>query len=72
MKLHQDRTGDELRIGAYVVYLRQSKESSSLEFGEVVGMTDCFVRLQVPHAYRAGEVKTILISPSKTVRTGGA
>lgn len=72
MKLHQDRTGDELPVGAYVVYLRQSKESSSLEFGEVVGATDCFVRLQVPHPYRTGEVKTILISPSKTVRTGGA
>ena len=71
MKLHQDRTGEDLQVGAYVLYLRQSKESASLEFGEVVGSTDCFIRLQVPHAYRKGEVKTILVSPSKTVRTGG-
>lgn len=65
---HVDRLGSALTVGDRVVYLKRSKESSSLERGKVVGATACYLRLEVAHCYRKGEVETIKISPEKTVK----
>lgn len=65
---HSDRLNRELSVGDRVVYLKRSKESSSLERGVVVGATQCYLKLEVPHSYRNGEVETIKISPEKTVK----
>lgn len=51
-----------------MIYLKRSKESSSLEFGEMVGATDCYVKLRVPHSYLKDATEVIRISPEKTVR----